>query len=603
LTESIVQKDDSLSPYASGSTAGSANGIVRTDVPRATVEVHVPDGRVLCGPRHTPIGTFFKALPEWSRHDPILGAIVNDELRELTYPIELDARARPVKMSDSDGSRIYRRSVTFLLEAAFEDMFPTADVAIEHALSSGGFYCSVVNRSPLSKDELAALEAHMKELVKANLPFEGTTVPLQEAIAYFEQKHQDEKVQLLKYRNKNTLVLYRLRDRRDYHHGYMVPSTGYLRWFALTPLAGGFALRFPRRHAPSELPPLPDSKKLLATFREYNSWLVRLGIETVGALNDAIQANRASELVLISEALHEHRIAEIASLVMERSREARIVLIAGPSSSGKTTFSKRLAVQLLAQGISPFPLELDNYFLPREQTPKDEKGEYAFEALEALDTSRLQADLQRLVAGEEVQLPKFDFRAGRSEPGQVVRLDKEQLVILEGIHGLNPRLLPAIPHEQTTRIYVSCLTQLNLDRQNRIPTTDTRLLRRIIRDARDRGYNAQETIGRWESVRRGEKRHIFPYQENADVIFNSALAYELSAIRLMAEPLLRQVVFGTQEYVEARRLLSFLAWFLPIGEDLVPDNSILREFIGGSILKGFTLWQNGKRHGEYPPSL
>jgi uridine kinase len=439
----------------------------------------------------------------------------------------------------------------------------------------------------------------MRELAKADLPFERTVVPLQDAISYFQSKGQDEKVQLLKFRRKDTLVLYKLRDRCDYHHGFMVPSTGYLCWFALSPMGDGFALRFPRRQAPNELRPLPDSKKLLATFREYNGWLVRLGIENVGALNTAIQARRVSELILISEALHEHRIAEIASLVMQRSKEARIVLVAGPSSSGKTTFSKRLTVQLLAQGISPFPLELDNYFLDREHTPKDEKGAYEFESLGALDTARLQADLQQLIAGEEIRLPKFNFPLGRSEPGEVVKLEKGQLVILEGIHGLNPRLLPGLSRRQTTRIYVSCLTQLNLDRHNRISTTDTRLLRRIIRDARDRGYTAEQTISHWESVGRGEKKHIFPYQENADEMFNSALVYELSAIRLMAEPLLRQVVFGTPEYIEAKRLLSFLQWFLPIGEDLIPDNSLLREFIGGSILKGFTLWQNGKNHGDY----
>jgi uridine kinase len=576
----------------------AANGICQAAAPRTMVEVHLPDGRVLSGPRNAPIGSFFKALPEWNRHDPIVGAVVNGELRELTHPIDLDARARFVKMSDSDGSRIYRRSVTFLLEAAFEDMFPAADIAVDHSLSSGGFYCSVLNRPPLSKEELAALESHMQELVKADLPFEPQVVPLKDAIDYFQSKQQSEKALLLKYRTKDTLVLYQLRDRRDYHHGYMVPSTGFLHWFALTPMGDGFALRFPRRRAPNELPPLPESKKLLATFREYNNWLVRLGIENVGSLNSAIQANRLSEVILISEALHEHRIAEIARLVMERSKEARIVLIAGPSSSGKTTFSKRLAVQLLAQGISPYPLELDNYFLNREHSPKDENGEFEFEALEALDTARLQADLQRLIAGEEVQLPKYNFRRGESEPGDVVRLEKGQLVILEGIHGLNPRLLPGLTRRQTTRIYVSCLTQLNLDRHNRISTTDTRLLRRIIRDARDRGYNAQQTIGRWDSVGRGEKKHIFPYQENADEMFNSALVYELSAIRSLVEPLLRQVVFGTPEYIEANRLLSFLQWFLPIGEDSIPDNSILREFIGGSILKGFTLWQNGKNGRE-----
>jgi uridine kinase len=576
----------------------SNRSLVQIVTPRPTVEVHLPDGRVLCGPRGTSIGNFFMPLPEWDHGDPIVGAVVNDELRELTYAIDMDARARPVVMSDADGSRIYRRSVTMLLETAFEDLYPNADISIDHSMSSGGFFCSVLNREPLNREELAAVEVHMKELVKADLPFTRTVVPLQEAVDYFQSKKQYEKVQLLKYRSKETLVLYQLRDRRDYHHGYMVPSTRYLRWFALTLMGDGFALRFPRRQAPNELPQLGDSKKLLATFREYNDWLVRLGIENVGALNDAIMADRASELVLISEALHEHRIAEIASHVMDRSKEARIVLIAGPSSSGKTTFSKRLAVQLLAQGISPFPLELDNYFYDREHTPKDEKGEYDFESLGALDTIRLQEDLKRLIAGEVVQLPKFNFRLGCSEPGNIVKLEKDQLVILEGIHGLNPHLLPDIAHHQTTRIYVSCLTQLNLDRHNRISTTDTRLLRRIIRDARDRGYSAQDTIGRWDSVGRGEKKHIFPYQENADEMFNSALVYELSAIRNVAEPLLRQVSYGRSEYIEAKRLLAFLQWFQPIDEDLIPDNSILREFTGGSILKGFSLWQNGKQHNE-----
>ncbi len=575
-----------------------ASDLIHLVNPRTTVEVHLPDGRVLCGPRGTPIGTFLRGLLEWDHRDPIVGAVVNSELRELTYPIDMDARVSVVKMSDSDGSRIYRRSITFLLEAAFEDLYPNADISVDHSMSSGGFFCTTINRPPLHKDELARLENHMKELVRADLPFERKIVPLQEAIDYFTSKNQFEKVQLIRYRKKETLVLYNLGERRDYHHGYMVPSTGFLRWFALTAMGEGFALRFPRRQAPNELPPVPDSKKLLSTFREYNNWLVRLGIENVGALNNAITNDRATEIILVSEALHEHRIAEIASRILEATKDLRIVLIAGPSSSGKTTFSKRLAVQLLAQGISPFPLELDNYFKDRENTPKDEKGDYDFEALGALDTVRLQADLQHMIKGEEVQLPRFNFRLGKSEPGEVVRLQKDQLVILEGIHGLNPGLLPDISQDQTLRIYVSCLTQLNLDRHNRISTTDTRLLRRIIRDARDRGYSAQQTISRWDSVGRGEKKHIFPYQENADEMFNSALVYELSVLGPMAEPLLRQSAFGTPEYIEAKRLLAFLQWFEPIDEKLIPDNSLLREFIGGSILKGFTLWETSKTNGD-----
>ena len=285
--------------------------------------------------------------------------------------------------------------------------------------------------------------------------------------------------------------------------------------------------------------------------------------------------------------------AEIAGQITERRDLLRIILISGPSSSGKTTFSKRLSVQLLSHGISPFPVEMDNFFVDREHTPRDEEGKFDFEALEALDIAQLDKALRRLVAGEEVQLPRYNFKAGRQETGDLVHLDPGQLIILEGIHGLNPNLLPNFPTEQTFRIYVSCLTQLNLDYHNRISTTDTRLIRRIVRDARERGYTARDTISRWESVRNGEKRNIFPYQENADVMFNSALAYELSALKPIAEPLLRQVPYGCAEYIESKRLLAFLEWFLPIEGDLIPDNSILREFTGGSILKEFKIWQKG----------
>lgn len=572
----------------------SQNGllIITRDKPRDTVEVHLPDGRILQGPRNLPVAEFLKALPEWG-NPLIVGAVVNNELRELTFPISMDSKVTPLTMADSDGARIYRRSLTFLLEAAFVDLFPEGALNVDHSVSSGGYYCQVSGRPPLTSQEIARLEKHMRELVESDLPFERRIVPLEEAVQYFASRGYEDKVLLLKYREKNTLVLYRLGDHQDYHHGYMVPSTGYLRWFGLKRMGDGFILRFPRRHAPGELLPMPDYPMLLKTFQQYGAWLSRLGIESVGALNEGIMADRVREIILVSEALHEQKIAEIARQVVARSKTSRIVLIAGPSSSGKTTFSKRLAVQMLAYGVSPFPLEMDNYFVDRDKTPRDQNGEFDFEALEALDIARLEADLQRLIQGEEVQLPRYDFRTGLSQPGEVVRLSNDQLIILEGIHGLNPRLLPHIPSEQTYRIYVSCLTQLNLDRHNRISTTDTRLIRRIVRDARERGYAAAATISRWESVRRGEKDYIFPYQENADEIFNSALVYELSALRPLAEPLLRQVPYGTAEYIEAKRLLAFLGWFKPIDADLIPDNSILREFVGGSILKHFKLWENG----------
>ncbi len=375
----------------------------------------------------------------------------------------------------------------------------------------------------------------------------------------------------------------------------MVPSTGYLQWFDLIAIGEGFLLRYPRRYTPTQLQSIPKSAKLLATFRQYGNWLSRLGIGSVGALNDAITDRRVREVILVSEALHEQKIAEISTQVAALSKKARVVLIAGPSSSGKTTFSKRLSVQLLAQGISPIAIELDNYFVDRENTPRDEKGAFDYESLHALNTSLLTEQLRRLIAGEEVQLPHYNFKTGRSEPGEVVHLEQDQLIILEGIHGLNPQLIPDFPQEQTFRLYISPLTQLNLDSHNRISTTDTRLIRRIVRDARDRGYTAQQTIARWESVRRGEKRYIFPYQDNATDMFNSALVYELSALKPLAEPLLRQVPFGVLEHIEAKRLLSFLEWFLPIDADLIPDNSILREFIGGSILRDFHIWENSPR--------
>jgi uridine kinase len=557
--------------------------------PRPNIEIYLPDGKVISGPRGAPVGDFLKIL-ETDDSAPIVGAIINGELRELTYPVDIDARVRPISMEEADGMLIYRRSLTFLLDAAFEAIYPEAVLTIDHSVSSGGFYCEVDDKSILTPSGLAKLEAHMHELVKADLPFVRREVPLPEAKAYFEAKGYDDKVRLLAHRQKNYLVLYRLEDHQDYHHGYMVPSTGYLQWFGLTLTNGGFTLRFPRRNQPTDLQPLPDYPKLLQTFRQYGEWLDHLGIANVGTLNDAIQAGRVDEIILTSEALHERRVAEIASRIKEKSDQVRIVLIAGPSSSGKTTFSKRLTVQLLSQGISPFPLEMDNYFIDRDKTPRDDNGQFDFEALEALDTQKLVKDLQHLSSGEPVQLPHYNFKDGCQELGDTVQLQSGQLIILEGIHGLNPNLLTSIPTEWTFRIYTSALTQLNLDRQNRISTTDTRLVRRIVRDARERGYSAKSTIHRWDSVQRGEKRNIFPYQENADEMFNSALVYELSALRPLVEPLLRQVPFGTEEYIEAKRLLALLEWFRPIDSDLIPDNSILREFIGGSILKGFTRW-------------
>jgi uridine kinase len=559
--------------------------------PRPTVEIHLPDGRAISAPRGTPVGDFLK-LVESENPAPIIGAIVNGELRELSYPIHMDAKVRPIDMSDPDGARIYRRSLVFLLEYAFEAGFPGAVLTVDHSVASGGYFCQVSGRPPLSSEELACLEGRMRQVVEEDIPLQRTEVPLKDAIAYFASKGAVDRVRLLAHRQKDYLTLYQLQEFYDYHHGYMVRSTGFLRWFSLVPTGEGFTLRFPRRHAPTELLPLPEYPKLLSAFRQYGDWLQHLGISSVGALNDAISAGRSREVILVSEALHEQQIAEIAAQIAERRHNARVIFIAGPSSSGKTTFSRRLSVQLLARGLSPFALEMDRYFVDRELTPRDENGELDFESIDALDRMRLSRDLRDLSAGQRVKVPHYDFKTGKSTPGEEIQLQSGEIIILEGIHGLNPALVTGVAPENTFHIYVSALTQLNLDRHNRVSTTDTRLIRRIVRDARERGYTAQQTIQRWESVRRGEKRYIFPYQENADVMFNSALVYEVSVLKPLVEPLLRQVPYGKPEYVEAKRLLAFLEWFLPLESDLIPDNSIMREFIGNSILRDFTIWHN-----------
>jgi uridine kinase len=556
--------------------------------PRTSVEIQLQDGRVLSGPRGAKVGKFLETL-EYDAQ--LIAAVVNGDLRELTYPINIESRVIPVTMSDPDGARIYRRSLTFLLEMAFTDLFPDGVLFVDHAVASGGYYCQVTERSPLSEAEIGALKVHMQELVKSDLPFERMEVPIKEAIEYFHRRGYEDKVRLLSYRKKNYLTLYRFGERMDYHHGYMVPSTGYLKWFDLMFTEGGFTLRYPRRHKPNEILPMPEYPHLLGTFLQYGDWLVKLGIENVGALNNAIQSGHSDQIVLVSEAFHENNLARIANQVVDQLDRSRIILIAGPSSAGKTTTSRRLTVQLLALGVSPFPLELDNYFLDRDQTPLGEDGKPDFEAIDALDLPLIAENLSRLTRGEEVQLPRYNFKTGLREDGELIRLKNGQPIILEGIHGMDPRLIPESLSSKAFRIYVSALTQLNLDRHNRVSTTDTRLIRRIVRDARERGYTAAQTIGRWESVRRGEKRHIFPFQENADVMFNSALAYELAALKPFAEPLLRQVPYGTPEYIEAKRLLAFLEWFLPLDIDLVPETSIVREFLGGSILQNFTIWK------------
>ncbi len=563
--------------------------VVRPARPRETVQITLPDGRVFEGPPGTRLETFIQAAyPD--AEIPIVAAIVDGRLRELTYVPEKDAVVQPVDLTSADGMRIYRRSLLLLLLAAFEDLFPNARLVVEHSLTFGGYYCEVENHPPLSKVDLERLEAHMRDLVAADIPIVEQEVPVDEAIRIFEARGADDKVRLFRFRQKDYVTLYWLDDTVDYLHGYMVPSTRYLRIFGLAPYPPGFVLRFPRRFQPLTLQPVTHLPRLVSVFRKHSRWMELLHVTDVGALNEAIASGRLQDLVLIAEALHEQDIATIAREIARR-KNVRLVLVAGPSSSGKTTFSKRLAIQLLASGLRPFALSMDDYFVNREDTPRDEHGNYDFDSPRALDIDLLNTHLHALLRGEEVQLPRFNFITGRREPGPTVRLYPDQIIIMEGIHGLNPLIAESVPREQSYRVYVSALTVLNLDRHNRISTTDTRLIRRIVRDARERGRNAEGTINMWESVRRAEKRYIFPYQEHADVMFNSALVYEMAILRPLAEPLLLQVEPDTPAYVEARRLISFLRWFLPVDDDgrVVPDNSILREFIGGSIFERFNI--------------
>lgn len=556
---------------------------------RTTAVVSFPDGRMFEAPVGTPLEAYVQAA--YQGPDTIVAGLINFKLYELTYLVNHDVFVTPIHLGQADGMRIYRRSLTFLLVAAMHDLYPGVQVYVDHSLTFGGLYCEVQGREPLGPEEVLRVEQRMRELAAADLPIQKREVAVAEARQLFARRGQHDKVHLLQYRKRSYVTLYRLGELEDYFHGYMVPSSGYLDSFALQHYSSGFILRYPRHEAPGKLQPVVEYPKLVGVFREYGHWMRVLGISDVGALNSALDAGRGGEVALVSEALHEQRIAQIATEIARRHDALRLVLIAGPSSSGKTTFSKRLAVQLLANGLRPVTVELDNYFVDRDKTPRNEAGQYNYEHLDAIDRELLNSQLAELMAGKTVRLPRYSFQTGRREQGEWLRLETDHVLLLEGIHGLNPQLVPTMPAELTYRIYVSALTQLNLDHYNRVPTTETRLIRRIVRDARERGYSALDTLRRWESVRDGEKTWIFPYQEHADVMFNSALAYELSALKPFAEPLLYQIEPCSIEYVESRRLLALLRWFVPLDATLVPSNSILREFIGGSSLKGFTVWR------------
>ncbi len=564
---------------------------IRQSVPRTSVAVTFADGRVF----EAPVGARLcdiVAAANPSPGLPVVAAQVNGRLRELATEMLQDARVVPITVADNDGARIYRRSLSFLMLTAAGEMFPDAEVFVEHSAPTvAGYFCEIKGRAPFSQEDLRRIETRMREIVEQDAPLLKTEVPVAEAIDLFRSRGEHDKARLLSHRAKTTLHLYALRGRRDYFQGYMVPSTGCLQHFALHAFPPGFMLEFPHQSRPNEVTPLTPYPRLFEVFEEAGHWLDRLGIRNAGALNDAIIAGRLPEISLVGEALHEARIAQIAEDIARKRDRINVVLIAGPSSSGKTTFSKRLAVQLVANGLRPFALGLDDYFVDRELTPRDASGEFDYECLAALDIALFNEHLLSLMVCRPTELPHYAFTTGRRERGPTVTLNDGSIIIVEGIHGLNPALVPDLPGERVYRVYVSALTQLNLDRHNRVSTTDCRLVRRIVRDAATRGYRAVDSLRRWESVTRGEKQLIFPFQENSDAVFNSALVHELAILRPLAEPLLLQVRYDAPEYREANRLLSFLQWFWPASPEHVPDNSILREFVGGSILENFRVWR------------
>ncbi len=558
------------------------------------MRVTIQPDYILEGAIDTPTGAFLtQADADLHFPAPLMGAIVDGQLRELTYPLRRDVTLKPVLLNSSDGGRIYRRSLVFLMTTAASELWPDARVSVRYAVPDGGFYCTRLDAEPFTADELRQLADHMRQIVEADDPIGKESMPLDEVQALYHRRGDDDKLRLLEQRTRPSLTMYHLRDRSDYYYGYMVPSTRYLQHFRLIWVSDGFILQYPRKEAPTTLKPIRAYDKLGQVFRQTDQWLRRVNIEDIGRLNQVISQERTlGEIVLVTEALHERNVAAIAGEIIDRfnAEGTRLVLIAGPSSSGKTTFSKRLAIQLLAHGVRPFTLEMDNYFVDREKTPRDENGDYDFESLAALNLDLFNQQLLKLTDGKTVTLPRFDFHTGKRVPDRDARLLDNQILIIEGIHGLNPALVPNLPDHLVHRVYVSALTQLNIDAHNRVPTTDVRLIRRIVRDARSRGYSATDTLERWPSVRRGEKRNIFLYQENADSMFNSALVYELAALKRFVEPLLLQVERDTPPHIEAKRLLSFLNWVRPLAPaqlGLIPDTSLLREFLGGSILDDY----------------
>jgi uridine kinase len=514
---------------------------------------------------------------------PVTAVVIDNNLKDLHHVIENSCQVELVDTASEAGFRIYRRSATFMLLKACHDLFHDRKLMIKHSLSNG-MYCEFLD-GPISQADIIKIDRHMRKIVAANLPIRRMTVSKENAREIFSRQGQLDKVRLFEFRDKETVHIHELDGFYEYFYGYMVPETGMVSKFALINYSPGIVLQTPETEHPDKIEPYIEQKKLATIYRETSDWVKMLDTPHVAALNDIIKSGRIFEIVRINEALHAKKIAFIADEIC-KNHKTRLVLISGPSSSGKTTFAQRLQIQLKVNGKRPVSISLDNYFIDRELTPRDENNDYDFEALEALKIDLINEHLGRLIAGEEVEIPIYSFYKGRSENvGVPLRVAPGEPIIIEGIHGLNDNLTWSIPQEQKFKIYISALTQLNIDYTNRIPTTDSRLIRRIIRDSRTRGYSALETLRRWPSVRRGENRNIFPFQEKADVMFNSSLVYELAVLKPFIEPLLTEISSEVPEHVEARRLLKFVSYFRAMTPDGIPPNSILREFIGDGWFK------------------
>ncbi len=510
----------------------------------------------------------------------ILACRIDNEVKSLDYAMCDDANIVLIDYTFSDGSRIYVRGLTFILTKAFEDLYPEIRITVNYSLGHS-VYCETVDGTQLSAKVLENVKKKMEEIIKEDIPFVKSELPVEDAKKLYIRNNRLDKIGIIENRMKSHVSLYSCGKTVNYFYGVMPLSTGYMKYFDLLPYEKGVLLVYPRRSNPTAIEKIKETKKLYATFDEYEKLHKILGVQNVTELNNWIKSGKISELVKVSEALHEKKIAQIADMIAADKRK-KLVLIAGPSSSGKTTFAQRLSIQLRVNGITSVALSMDNYFVNRAETPLDENGNYDFECIEAIDLKLFNDQLTALLNGEEVSLPTFDFTTGsRRYDGNMAKLGENQVLIVEGIHGLNEKLTEAIPRENKFKIYISALTALNIDDYNRISTADSRLIRRILRDSSFRGHSPVSTLRMWTSVRNGEEKYIFPYQEDADVMFNSSLVYEPAVIKPFLEPILALVDRNEPEYSEAKRLYEFLGYFLPINVDEVPINSILREFLGG----------------------